>query len=97
MAAARRSGGFRRRREKMVSGTYDFEGLDSIPKVRRLLEIAVADTLVLENSVARSRTLAYLTMVALKLWEVGEFEERLQSLEDRARPRLLSPPDAESG
>jgi hypothetical protein len=62
--------------------------LDSVPKVRRLLEIAVLDTLSLENSVARSRTLAYLAQVALKTLEVGEFEARLEALEATMGPRL---------
>jgi hypothetical protein len=73
---ARRLGGLRRRREKAVSGAYDFEGLGSIEQIRRLLEIAVLDTLGLENSVARSRTLAYLSQVSLKALEVGELDEK---------------------
>ena len=56
--------------------------------IRRLLEIAVLDTLSLENSVARSRTLAYLAQVALKALEVGEFQERLQALEAAVGPRM---------
>ena len=88
MAEARRLGGLRRRREKAVSGAYDLEGLDDVPKIRRLLEIAVLDTLSLENSVARSRTLAYLAQVALKTLEVGEFEARLEALEATTGPRL---------
>ena len=87
-AEARRLGGLRRRREKTVSGAYDVEGLDDVPKIRRLLEIAVLDTLSLENSVARSRTLAYLAQVALKTLEVGEFEARLEALEATTGPRL---------
>ena len=87
-AEARRLGGLRRRREKTVSGAYDIEGLDDVPKIRRLLEIAVLDTLSLENSVARSRTLAYLAQVALKTLEVGEFEARLEALEATMGPRL---------
>ena len=39
--------------------------------------MAVIDTLSLENSVARSRTLAYLGQTALKCLEVGELEDRL--------------------
>jgi hypothetical protein len=81
MAEARRLGGLRRRREKTVQGAYDVEGLDSVPQVRRLLEVAVMDTLSLENSIARSRTLAYLAQVALKALEAGEFEVRLAALE----------------
>ena len=81
MAEARRLGGLRRRREKAVSGAYDIEGLENVGQIRRLLEVAVMDTLSLENSVARARTLAYLAQTALKTLEVGEFEERLRALE----------------
>lgn len=88
MAEARRLGGLRRRREKAVSGAYDFDGLADVGQVRRLVEIAVLDTLSLENSVARSRALAYLAQVALKTLEVGEFEERLEALEATMGPRL---------
>jgi len=88
VAEARRLGGLRRRREKAVSGAYDFDGLGDVGQVRRLLEIAVLDTLSLENSVARSRTLAYLAQVALKTLEVGEFDERLEALERLVAPRL---------
>ena len=49
--------------------------------IRRLIEIAVLDTLGLENSVARNRTIAYLVQVALKALETGEFEERIEALE----------------
>ena len=87
-AEARRLGGLRRRKEKTVAGAYDIEGLDDVAKIRRLLEIAVFDTLALENSVARSRTLAYLAQVALKTLEVGEFEARLEALEATMGPRL---------
>jgi hypothetical protein len=88
LAEAQRLGGLRRRKEKTVAGAYDLEGLDDVPKIRRLLEIAVLDTLSLENSVARSRTLAYLAQVALKTLEVGEFETRLEALEATMGPRL---------
>ena len=78
---ARRLGGLRRRKEKITQGAYDFEGLRSVNQIRRLLEIAAMDALALENSIARSRTLAYLAQVAAKLLEVGEIEERLNVLE----------------
>ena len=87
-AEARRLGGLRRRREKAVSGVYDFEGLADVAQVQRLLEIACLDTLSLENSVARSRTLAYLAQVALKALEVGELAERIEALERLVAPRL---------
>ena len=85
---ARHLGGLRRRREKTVAGAYEFEGLGSVEDIRRLLEIAALDTLGLENSVARSRTLAYLAQVALKALEVCELEERVRALEQLLGPRL---------
>ncbi len=87
MVEARRLGGLRRRREKAVSGAYDIEALENVGQVRRLLVIAVMDTLGLENSIARSRALAYLSQVALKMLEVGELEERLKALEMTVGPK----------
>ncbi len=81
IAEARRLGGLRRRREVAVAGAYEFNGLETIADLRRLLDIAALDTLGLENSIARSRTLGYLVGVAAKLLEVGELEERLAYLE----------------
>ena len=73
MAEARRLGGLRRRREVAVSGTNEFAGLQNVADIRCILEIAVLDTLGLENSIARARALAYVAMTAVKLSEVGEF------------------------
>ena len=87
-AEARRLGGLRRRREKITSGAYGFEGLGSADDIRRLLEVAVVDTLSLENSIARARTLAYLAQVSVKLLETGEVEERVAALEQTLGPRL---------
>jgi hypothetical protein len=86
---ARRLGGLRRRKEKITSDAYDFEGLNDVGQVRRLLEIAALDALGLENSVARARTLAYLAQVALKALEVGELAERIEALERLVAPRLV--------
>lgn len=88
-AEARKLGGLRRRRERAVSGAYDFEGLASVEQIRRFLEIAAVDTISLENSVARSRTIAYIAQVSLKALEVGELEERMRALEAAmtARPQ----------
>jgi hypothetical protein len=87
MAEARRLGGLRRRKEKAVQGAYEIEELETVGQVRRLIQIAVMDTLSLENSIARSRTLAYLAGVSLKALEVGEIEERLNALEGTVKPR----------
>lgn len=82
---ARRLGGLRRRREGSVSGAYDFLGLDSVPAIRRLLEIAALDTLALDNSLARSRTLVQVAVAAIRMLEVGELEARLERLQETVR------------
>ena len=87
-AEARRLGGLRRRREKTVAVAYDLEGLATLDQIRRLLEIAVTDTLGLENSIARSRVLAYLAQVALRVVEAADLQERVVALETAVGPRL---------
>ena len=88
-ADARRLGGLRRRKERTVAGAYDFEGLETVSHIRRLIEVAVVDTLSQDNSIARSRTLAYLAQVSVNLLEKGSLDERLRALEDsvRRKPR----------
>jgi hypothetical protein len=78
---ARRLGGLRRRREKTLAGAYDITGLRSIEDLRRILEIVVLDTLGLENSVARSRTLISAVLAGTRLHEIGDVEARLAALE----------------
>ena len=98
-AEARRLGGLRRRREKTVEGAYELDGFNTVAGLWRVVQIAVLDTLGLENSLARARTLGYLVGVGLRALETGEFEERLVVLETavRAQPRrgpsLLDEPD----
>ena len=90
VAEAGRLGGLRRRREKTVAVAYDLEGLATLDQIRRLLEIAVMDTLGLDNSIARSRVLAYLAQVALKVVEADDLQERLAALETAMGPRLAA-------
>ncbi len=78
---ARRLGGLRRRRESTISSAFQFESLNSVEGIRRIIEIAVIDTLELGNSIARSRALAYLAQVALHSLEVGDLEQRVAALE----------------
>lgn len=80
-AEARRLGGLRRRREKATSQVYDWTGLGKVDDIQRILEVAVVDTLGLDNSPARSRTLGYLVSLSLKALQLGEFEERVATLE----------------
>ncbi len=82
---ARRLGGLRRKRESTISSAYQFDSLNSVEGIRRIVEVAVLDTLAMENSLARSRTLAYLVQVALHTLEVGDLEERIAALEDLAQ------------
>jgi hypothetical protein len=88
---ARKLGCQRRRREKITEGAYDLEGLDTVPGIRRLLHVALLDTLGLENSVARTRALFAGALAATKLLEVGEQEERLAAIEAALGPRVLRP------
>lgn len=87
---ARRLGGLRRKREVTVSGAYDFEGLETVAGIRRLVEVAVLDTLGAENSLARSRTLGYLAQVALHTLEVGDLENRLNNLEQAVHGQRIT-------
>lgn len=88
---ARRLGGLRRRREKTVSGAYDFEGLDSVAAIRCILDIAVLHTLGLDNSLARSRTLIAAAQAATRLLETGELEARIAALEAALGPHRPPP------
>ena len=87
---ARRLGGQRRRRDKITEGAYDLEDLDTVEAIRRVVQIGILDTLSLENSVNRNRTLFSGAMVLTKLVEVGEHEARLAGIEAAIGPRLIS-------
>jgi hypothetical protein len=85
-AEARRLGGLRRRREKTVSGAYDFTGLGSVEAIRRILEIAIVDALGMDNSATRARVLIAGAQAASKLLETGELEARIATLEAALGP-----------
>ena len=80
-AEARRIGGLRRRREATLAGAYDLSGLDSIDGLRRVLDIALVDSLNLDNGVPRNRTLIAIVTAGLKALETGELAGRVQALE----------------
>jgi hypothetical protein len=82
---ARRLGGLRRKRESTISNAYQFDSITSVDGIQRIVEIAILDTLAMENSMARNRTLAYLVMVALRTLEVGAIEDRITALEELTR------------
>ena len=99
-ADARRLGGLRRRREVTIATAYDLEGLDHTGGIRRVLDIAVADTLSLDNGIDRNRTLIAGATAATRLLTVGDLEARVEALEAalprRAARRLPRTTDYES-
>jgi hypothetical protein len=100
VADARKLGGLRKRREAALIGAYDLQGLDSLAVLERVLEIALLDTLGLDNSLNRSRTLGYLVGIGTRLRQEGETEERLRALEATVRGQKMpteSVFDEESG
>ena len=83
---ARRIGGSHRKREATLSVAFDFEGLETVDGIRRLLQIAATDVLGMESSPARSRQLVYIALAALRVLEVRDFEQRLMGLEKSVNP-----------
>ena len=81
-AEARRLGGLRRRREGTIGGAYALEGFRTGADLQRVLELALADTLELENTVPRTRALTQLVSVAARVQETTAWEARLRALED---------------
>jgi hypothetical protein len=86
-AEARRLGGLRRRKEGTIAVAYDLLGLDSVAGIRRLLDIVVTDGVGLENGIPRLRALIATAVAATNLLKVGEFEDRLASLEAAIKQR----------
>jgi hypothetical protein len=86
-AEARRLGGQRIRREATVAGAYEVDGLGSVAALRRVLEVAMYDTLGQENSIQRNRTLVTIVQVGARLLEVGELERRVEALEAALQSR----------
>jgi hypothetical protein len=80
-AEARRIGGMHRRKAKSVATIYDFSGLRTVESAQRLLETAALETLALENSIARNRTLISAASGAGRLIETGDLEARLATVE----------------
>ena len=84
-AEARKRGGVNRRRAKSSdSETVTLEGPADLLLV---LEQAINDVLMMENSHQRARTLGYLCEKALKALEVAELAERVEALEQMAGER----------
>ena len=85
---ARKLGGQRRKREGALQGAYDLEGLDSVFGLRRVLELALFDTVNLENSLGRGRLLVAVAQAGARLLETAEQEQRLADVEAALGPRF---------
>ena len=97
-AEARRLGGLRRRKEGTIAVAYDLPGLDTVAGIRRLLDIVVTDGVGLENGIARLRVLISTAAAATNLLKVGEFEDRLTTLEAAVIHQVETPdPDDSMG
>lgn len=55
-----------------------------------LVERAVSDVLVLENSVARARAVGYLAGIGVKALQASELEARIARLEDHLEVRRVT-------
>ena len=82
--AARTLGGIHRRRRK-AEKSLKLEGeqisLRDPESILKMLEAAAADTLKLENSAQRSRTISTIATTALRALELTQLESRLERIE----------------
>lgn len=85
--AARSRGGRARHGRRLGAGGGAPVEIENVADVVRLVERAINDLLILENSVQRSRTLGYLAGVAIKALEIGDLEARLSEIERVLRAR----------
>ena len=92
VAKARQAGGVRRRREGTVSTAYDIGDTSSVEGLKRVHQIAVMDTLSLENSISRNRTLGYLTQVGAMLLEKGDLADKVDAMTSVMSPRMNQQP-----
>ncbi len=85
-AEARRRGGLRKSKEQAIRGAYDVEGMHTLEDIRRVAEIAIVDTLLLDNSAGRSRTLLWSCGLLLRLVEISDVEGRLTGVRVNVSP-----------
>ena len=85
---ARRLGQQRAKREGSVAAAMQVDGLESIPDLRRILEVVLFDTLALQNGVPRNRLLVSLVQAGATLLKDGEFEQRLLEIESVLGDRI---------
>ncbi len=86
-ADAQRLGGLHRRKKRTLATIYGFNGLRTIEDNQALLETVVVETLALENSISRNRTIAGIVGTGAKLLEIGDLAARIEKLEAATRRR----------
>jgi hypothetical protein len=84
-------GGLNRRKEQTLKAVYDIEGLETVPQIRRVLELALNGELALENSHNRSRVLISVAGAAAKLLETGELASQIEAIRSVLEPRQQKP------
>jgi hypothetical protein len=92
-AEARKRGGHNRRTPR-AAGVDGPTSLRSLDDVKALLEEALADTRLQENSAARSRTMVSIALTAIRCVEVGDLEERVARLEEAVSVQAGTPWEA---
>lgn len=87
-AAARKLGGLRRRAGHGGGNTAALPTkIRTLADVLAVLDFALAEALPLENSISRGRLLVAIAGEFIKAIQVGEFESRLQALENTMKLR----------
>jgi hypothetical protein len=81
VAEARRLGGLRRRKEATLASVYDLGEPGTIEGATRLIHIAALESLSLQNSVPRNRTLIAAASASVRVIETTELEARIAALE----------------
>lgn len=87
---ARSKGGRARHGRSVAGGQGASVELRCLGDVVRLVERAMSDVLVLENSVARARAVGYLCGIAVKALQASELEDRIARLEDHLEVRRVT-------
>jgi hypothetical protein len=80
-AAARRAGGQVKKKHGTLGLIYDLSGVQTVPDIRRWIELALFETVSLDNSIARNRVILSGAQAAAKLLETGELQGRVEALE----------------
>lgn len=88
-AKARRAGGKARHVPHSAAATPAAQ-LDSLADARAILAYALAETLVMDNSILRTRALVAIAQAGIEAWKIGELEQRLAAIEAAMAQKVTS-------